>query len=90
MLEDNEGRMSSSRIRSALSEGNLEVAKKLSIHSLGFLGNDGGNALNLCDQVFLVPSSNTARIQEAHITAGHALIKYVENKLLEEGFLNKL
>jgi D-sedoheptulose 7-phosphate isomerase len=68
----------------------LKVAKKLSIHSLGFLGNDGGKALNLCDKVFLVPSSNTARIQEAHITAGHALIKYVENKLLEEGFLKIL
>ncbi len=65
----------------------LKLAKKLKVPSLGFLGNEGGEALVLCDQAFVVPSSNTARIQEAHITAGHAIIKYIEKKLLDEGFL---
>tara|TARA_B100001750_G_scaffold245883_1_gene266632 strand:- start:1629 stop:2240 length:612 start_codon:yes stop_codon:yes gene_type:complete len=65
----------------------LKLAKTLKVPSLGFLGNEGGKALVLCDQAFVVPSSNTARIQEAHITAGHAIIKYIEKKLLDEGFL---
>ena len=65
----------------------LKLANKLKVPSLGFLGNEGGEALVLCDQAFVVPSSNTARIQEAHITAGHAIIKYIEKKLLDEGFL---
>ena len=29
----------------------------------------------------------TARIQESHITAGHALLQYVEDKLLQNGWL---
>ena len=29
----------------------------------------------------------TARIQESHITAGHAILQYVEDKLLQDGWL---
>ena len=36
-----------------------------------------------------VPSVVTARIQESHITAGHTLLQYVEDKLINEGHLNK-
>ena len=67
----------------------LKYAKEIGIYSLGFLGNKGGEALSYCDSVFLVPSKVTARIQESHITAGHALLQYVEDKLLEEGWLTK-
>ena len=67
----------------------LEVAKQMNITSIGFLGGDGGLALDLCDIAFTVPSKITARIQEAHITAGHAVMQYVEDKLLAEGFLIK-
>ena len=50
----------------------LKAAKKMGIDTFGFLGSDGGKALSLCDEAFLVPSNDTGRIQEAHITAGHA------------------
>jgi D-sedoheptulose 7-phosphate isomerase len=66
----------------------LMKAKEMNIRTIGFLGLDGGKCLTFCDQAFLVPSSKTARIQEVHITAGHAVIEYVETRLLEEGFLN--
>ena len=36
----------------------------------------------------LVPSTDTARIQESHITAGHALMEYVEDGLLKNNFIN--
>ena len=68
----------------------LKLAKERGIYSLGFLGNGGGDALSYCDSAFVVPSKVTARIQESHITAGHALLQYVEDSLLEKGWLTEL
>ena len=67
----------------------LKLARERGIYSLGFLGNGGGEALEYCDSAFIVPGRITARIQESHITAGHALLQYVEDLLLEEGWLTK-
>ena len=67
----------------------LKLARKKGIFSLGFLGNGGGEALSYCDLAFVVPSKITGRIQESHITAGHALLQYVEDSLLEKGWLIK-
>tara|TARA_B100000963_G_scaffold2792_1_gene2184 strand:- start:582 stop:1193 length:612 start_codon:yes stop_codon:yes gene_type:complete len=67
----------------------LKLAKERGIYSLGFLGNGGGKALSYCDSAFIVPSNITARIQESHITAGHALLQYVEDSLIEIGWLHK-
>lgn len=66
----------------------LKAAKKMGIKVFAFLGSDGGKTLELCDLAFLVPSYDTGRIQEAHITAGHALMEHIEDKLLESGYLN--
>ena len=66
----------------------LETAKKIKIKTIGFLGSEGGESLKHCDLAFIVPSNKTARIQEVHITAGHALIEYVEARLIEERFLS--
>ena len=65
----------------------LKAAKDIDIKTLGFLGADGGESLKYCDLSFIVPSNKTARVQEVHITAGHALIEYVEGRLIQEGFL---
>ena len=67
----------------------LKLAKERGIYSLGFLGNGGGDALEYCDSAFIVPGKVTARIQESHITAGHALLQYVEDLLIESGWLTK-
>ena len=67
----------------------LKEARERKIFSLGFLGNGGGEALSYCDLAFVVPSSITARIQECHITAGHALLQYIEDSLLEKGWLTR-
>ena len=64
------------------------AAKEKKIKVFGFLGAKGGKALEICDEVFLVPSDNTGRIQEAHITAGHALMECLEDSLLEAGYIN--
>jgi len=66
----------------------LKEARELDVSALAFLGSDGGDSLKHCDLSFVVPSKETARIQEVHITAGHALIEFVEERLLQEGFLH--
>jgi len=66
----------------------MRAAKKLGIFVFGFLGSKGGEALKYCDEAFVVPSNNTGRIQESHITAGHALMELIEDELLDSGFLN--
>ena len=67
----------------------LKLAREKDIFSLGLLGSGGGEALSYCDLAFVVPSKITARIQESHITAGHALLQYIEDSLLEKGWLIK-
>lgn len=65
----------------------MKASKEMGITVFGFLGNDGGAALELCDLAFVVPSSNTGRVQESHITAGHALMEAIEDRLIEVGYL---
>ena len=66
----------------------MKAAKELNIKVFGFLGCEGGKALQYCDEAFIVPSNDTGRIQEAHITAGHALMENIEDQLIETGYLN--
>ena len=66
----------------------MQASRKMGINVFGFLGAGGGKALQYCSEAFVVPSNNTGRIQEAHITAGHALMEYIEDRLLETGYLH--
>jgi len=65
----------------------MKAAKKLNIRVFGFLGCGGGKCVDYCDHAFVVPSDITGRIQEAHITAGHALMENVENRLIDTGYI---
>ena len=66
----------------------MKAAQDMGIKVFGFLGCKGGEALKYCDKAFVVPSDDTGRIQEAHITAGHALMEHVEDLLIESDYLN--
>ena len=59
----------------------------MNIKVFGFLGCEGGDALEYCDEAFIVPSNNTGGIQESHITAGHALMEHIEDILIEDGYM---
>jgi D-sedoheptulose 7-phosphate isomerase len=59
----------------------LETASTLGIVRLGLLGGTGHPAAGLCQHAIVVPSSETARVQETHITIGHALLELVEDRL---------
>ncbi len=48
---------------------------------IGLLGRDGGKLKSKCDLPIVVPSDNTQRIQEGHITIGHIISELVELEL---------
>jgi D-sedoheptulose 7-phosphate isomerase len=58
----------------------IEEAKKLGATAIAFTG-EGGKLKDIADHVLTVPSSDTPRIQEAHITAGHIICYLVEKAL---------
>lgn len=62
-------------------------AKKKNIYVYGLLGGNGGIISKVCDSFILVPSQNTARIQESHITIGHAIMEYVEDNLIKIDYI---
>lgn len=61
----------------------VDVAKQKGMITVGFTGKDGGKLAGLVDYAFIIPSNNTARIQEAHITLGHLLCELVEEELFK-------
>jgi D-sedoheptulose 7-phosphate isomerase len=60
----------------------LRAGREMAITTVGLLGGDGGKARELCDHVLLVPDHETARIQECHITLGHAILTLLEDRLV--------
>jgi D-sedoheptulose 7-phosphate isomerase len=59
----------------------VETARRKGMRTLGLLGGTGGTLRQMCDVVVVVPSENTQRIQETHITLGHIICESVEQKL---------
>jgi D-sedoheptulose 7-phosphate isomerase len=56
----------------------LEKAKEIGVHSIAFLGKDGGKVKNLADSEFFVEATETARIQEVHTVMAHTLCQIIE------------
>jgi D-sedoheptulose 7-phosphate isomerase len=56
-------------------------AKQKGMKVLAFIGGSGGKLISMADTYVLIPSSNTQRIQEGHITAAHILCELVEKDL---------
>jgi D-sedoheptulose 7-phosphate isomerase len=59
----------------------VEVAKPMGIAAIGLLGRGGGSLRSLVDFPIVVPSEETARVQEAHIFLGHVLCTLIEHGL---------
>lgn len=62
----------------------LEQAKKMGMTTVGFTGKDGGDIAKIVDFSIHVSSNSTARVQETHITAGHAICEMVDIKLFQK------
>ena len=62
----------------------LNLAREIGAKTIGFMGNDGGHMKNCVDIGIIVPSDDTARIQEVHITIGHIICEIIEQDLINE------
>jgi D-sedoheptulose 7-phosphate isomerase len=56
-------------------------AKQKKMVTIGLLGKDGGKSKDLVDLAIVVPSYDTQRIQEGHITIGHIIFQEVEQEM---------
>jgi D-sedoheptulose 7-phosphate isomerase len=61
----------------------IEAARKSKVTVIGLTGESGGMMRSACDLCLCIPSKSTARIQEMHITIGHAICELVEERLAE-------
>lgn len=59
----------------------LELARQRDCQTFALLGKDGGSIKEVCDLALVVPSSDTPRIQEGHITIIHIVCDLVEKAL---------
>jgi D-sedoheptulose 7-phosphate isomerase len=61
----------------------MDVAKRKKLTTVAFTGAKGEKFASRATYAFIVPSDNTARIQETHITLAHVLCQMVEEILFE-------
>lgn len=61
----------------------LKAAKERGLITIGFTGKDGGRLKDIVDYCLRIPSNDTPRIQEGHITIGHIVCEIVEGELFE-------
>jgi len=59
----------------------VKIAKKKGLKTISLTGNKGGKLADLTDINIDVPSSVTARVQEAHICVCHCICEIVEENL---------
>lgn len=61
----------------------MEVAKQIGMITVSLTGATGGKLREISEYLINVPSTDTPRIQEAHIMIGHILCELVEKNLFE-------
>jgi D-sedoheptulose 7-phosphate isomerase len=59
----------------------LRVGREKGLYCIGLTGADGGSMRALCDVCFCVPSQDTPRVQEVHITVGHIMCELIEARM---------
>ncbi len=61
----------------------LEAARRQRLITCAFLGKDGGAARGQADIELLIPSPNTARIQEMHQVLFHVMCEWIDSQFPE-------
>ena len=61
----------------------FEVAKKKGMTTVALTGITGGQMKSTSDYLINIPSTDTPRIQESHITIGHIICQLVEEKYFQ-------
>lgn len=63
----------------------MSVANEIGMKTIAMTGLSGGTLKDVANICIRVPSEDTPRIQEAHITIGHIICEIVERELFPEG-----
>ncbi len=61
----------------------LKKGREIGCRCIGLSGKDGGDMSEVCDVNIIVPSNDTARIQEMHILIGHIICGIVDSDFIE-------
>jgi D-sedoheptulose 7-phosphate isomerase len=61
----------------------IEKAKEIGAKTIGLSGKGGGKLAHTSELCIIVPSDDTPRIQEAHITIGHIICGLIEEALFK-------
>jgi D-sedoheptulose 7-phosphate isomerase len=67
----------------------LTTANEQGMITVGLTGESGGKMKDCCDYLIKVPSTDTPRIQEAHIMIGHIICELVESTLFPQEQTNQ-
>jgi len=59
----------------------MKMARNKGMTIIALTGNTGGKMKDLTDLLINVPSTDTPRIQEAHILIGHIICEITESEL---------
>ena len=59
----------------------VNKANSMGAFTIGLLGNNGGKLKDAVNLPIIIPSNDTARIQEVHITIGHIICEIIEEDL---------
>lgn len=62
----------------------IRCAGELGVITIGMTGQGGGAMRGSCDRCLCVPSDNTARVQESHITIGHIICSLIEQAIFPD------
>jgi D-sedoheptulose 7-phosphate isomerase len=60
------------------------IASEIGMSTVALTGREGGELAPLCTHAIRVPSTDTPRIQEAHIMIGHIICELVEARLFPD------
>ena len=59
----------------------IQKANSMGAYTIGLLGNNGGRLKEIVNLPIVIPSKDTARIQEVHITIGHIICEIIEEDM---------
>jgi D-sedoheptulose 7-phosphate isomerase len=59
----------------------LVMAREKGCRTVGLLGKDGGTIKDVCDLALIVPTTDTPRVQEGHITIIHIVCDLLEKTM---------
>lgn len=59
----------------------MKMAKNIGMKTIGWTGKSGGKMKEIADCLINIPSTDTPRIQEAHILVGHVICEIIESEI---------